>query len=211
MNNYLIVVDMQNDFVTGALGSAAAARIVPKVAEKIRAHREAGGAVVFTLDTHGADYLETAEGRKLPVEHCIKGTDGWFLYPEIAALAGRDPAAEDPAIAENFAIADTPAIAESPIIRTALADGISFIEKSTFGSVELARALADENEKTGIESVTLVGLCTDICVIANAMLLKAFLPETPIRVDAACCAGSTPEAHAAALAAMRSCQIEVAS
>jgi nicotinamidase-related amidase len=174
MNEVLIVVDMQNDFVTGALGSDAARHIVPAVADRIRRHvDEARGPVVFTLDTHGADYPDTYEGQNLPVPHCVKETDGWLLCPDIKPWA------------EHGRV----------------------FEKPTFGSVRLAETLAAEHATTPFGGVTLVGLCTDICVISNAMLLRAFLPEVPITVDAACCAGATPEGHEAALAAMRACQI----
>lgn len=163
----LIVVDMQNDFITGSLGTAEAERIVPAVAERIR---QFPGRVLFTQDTHEANYLETQEGRKLPVPHCIRGTDGWQIHPEIEALR-TEPA----------------------------------IEKPTFGSVQLAEMLRG----MPVEQITLVGLCTDICVLANAMLLRAFLPEVPILVDASCCAGVTPESHRRALEAMKTCQIEI--
>ena len=155
---------MQKDFVDGALGSKEAAAIVPAVVEKICGF---DGEVLFTYDTHGADYLRTREGRKLPVPHCIEGTEGWRLYGELEDL--------------RFKI------------------GGKAFTKTTFGSRELAAYLMLENEKKPIERVELVGLCTDICVIANALLLQAFLPETEIAVDAACCAGVTPERHARAI------------
>lgn len=175
---YLIVVDMQNEFVDGTLGTKEAEKIVPGVAEKIRYFDDK---ILYTKDTHENNYLETAEGKKLPVAHCIRGTKGWELVPEIQKLAEA---------AGN-------------------SEGANEIEKPTFGSVELGKLLARENEKEPIDSITLVGLCTDICVISNAMLIKAFLPETPIIVDASCCAGVTPESHRQALAAMKVCQIEV--
>ncbi|MGN0477996.1 MAG: cysteine hydrolase family protein [Hominenteromicrobium sp.] len=167
----LVVVDMQRDFIDGALGTEEARAIVPKVAEKIRSF---DGLVLATRDTHSTDYLETQEGRNLPVRHCIIGTPGWEIHPDIAAL-----------------------LTETPV------------DKPTFGSVELGMGLRDLNSSTGIESVTLVGLCTDICVISNALLIKSFLPEVPVIVDAACCAGVTPESHRNALAAMRVCQIQI--
>lgn len=172
MERILIVVDMQNDFIDGALGSAEAVKIVPKVEEKLRGF---SGRVIFTRDTHGEDYLTTQEGRNLPVPHCVKGTAGWAICDALAPFAAK---------------AET-------------------VDKPAFGSAALAEQLRAEHEKSGIESITLVGLCTDICVISNAMLLKAFLPEVPITVDAACCAGVTPESHHTALAAMKSCQIAV--
>ncbi len=168
----LIVVDMQNDFVSGSLGSAEAQKIVPGVARKIEEYRKAGAPVFFTLDTHEEDYLLTQEGKNLPVKHCLKGTDGWQLSPEVREAAGNAPVC---------------------------------FEKNTFGSEALTRKLVSEKP----EEIELVGLCTDICVISNALLIKAFLPETVIRVDASCCAGVTPESHENALKAMKMCQITV--
>lgn len=168
----LVVVDMQNDFIDGALGTPEAVAIVPKVAGKIRTW---DGLVYATQDTHQADYLTTQEGRNLPVEHCIEGTPGWEL---------------------------------APAIREAMAD-FTCLTKPTFGSRSLAETLAIVNQNQPIEEIELVGLCTDICVISNALLLKAFLPETPIAVDASCCAGVTPESHANALRAMQMCQIRI--
>lgn len=167
----LVVVDMQNDFIDGALGTKEAEAIVPAVAELIRGFE---GLVIATRDTHGENYLETAEGRKLPVPHCIKGSKGWELRPEIAELIETEP-----------------------------------MDKPSFGSPELAQTLKCINDKEGIESVTLCGLCTDICVISNAMLIKAFIPEVPISVVAGCSAGVTPESHLRALEAMKVCQIDV--
>ena len=172
MKNYLIVVDMQNDFVSGSLGSAEARAIVPAVREKIARH---DGPVIFTQDTHGADYLATQEGRNLPVAHCVKGTWGWEIVPELATLA------------------------HAPNARV--------IEKPTFGSAELTKLLRAEAMEIG--SVELVGLCTDICVVSNALLIKAALPEIPMSVDAGCCAGVTPQKHEAALETLRSCQVAV--
>ena len=169
MQNILIVVDMQNDFIDGALGTKEAAAIVPLVRDKI-AHFD--GKVLFTRDTHFDNYASTQEGRNLPVPHCIKGTDGWEIRPELDALRTTAP-----------------------------------IDKITFGSSELGRMLAEENRQNPIESITFVGLCTDICVISNAMIAKAFLTEVPIVVDARCCAGVTPESHRNALNAMKMCQI----
>ena len=174
----LVVVDMQKDFVDGALGTKEAQAIVPKVTEKIRSF---DGEVYYTRDTHEKNYLDTQEGKLLPVPHCILGTEGWELVPEIRELAG---------------------------------DHI--YNKPTFGSVELCyglkEAMLDEEvEADGnlIESITLVGLCTDICVISNALCLKSRLWEIPISVRADCCAGATPEGHKTALSAMKTCQIEV--
>ena len=171
MQEILIVVDMQNDFIDGSLGTAEAVRIVPRVAEKIRSFP---GTVLFTRDTHGPDYLSSQEGQRLPVVHCVKGTDGWQIRPELQALCQSVP-----------------------------------IDKPTFGSVVLGEKLLELDREEKIASVTLVGLCTDICVISNALLVKAFLPEVPITVDAACCAGVTPRSHLNALEAMKMCQITV--
>lgn len=179
--NYLIVVDMQNDFVTGALGTKEAEAIVPQVLRRLSETQHRGEEVLFTRDTHGEDYLDTQEGKKLPVPHCIRGTEGWELVPQLAEYAaGRTP-----------------------------------IDKPTFGSQYLGAVLKARDEdlkkqgKPGVEKVTLVGLCTDICVISNALLIKAFLPEAEVSVDAACCAGVTPESHKNALEAMKVCQIAV--
>ena len=165
--NYLIVVDMQNDFIDGSLGSAMAQAIVPKVVEKA-AHFD--GKVIFTRDTHGPNYLKTQEGRKLPVEHCIHGTPGWQICRELQPFA-RD-----------------------------------VVDKLSFGSIALPRLLAQNGTP---EEITLCGLCTDICVISNAMILKSAFPETPVYIEASCCAGVTPESHETALNAMRAVQIEV--
>lgn len=172
MKRLLVVVDMQKDFVDGSLGTKEAVAILPAVKQKIESYPE--GTVYATLDTHQTDYLETNEGKHLPVEHCIEGTEGWRIHPEIADS-----------------------------LRHAV-----FVTKPTFGSVKLMEMLKKENEKEPIE-IELIGLCTDICVISNALLLKAAMPEINISVDASCCAGVTPEKHAAALETMRSCQIQV--
>ncbi len=171
MQDVLIVVDMQNDFIDGTLGTPEAVAIVPKVAKKVQ---EFTGKILFTRDTHEADYLETREGKNLPVKHCIRDSRGWQICSELRDYCDKPP-----------------------------------IDKMTFGSVELGSYLLSENEKNEIGSITLIGLCTDICVISNALLLKAFLPETDIVVDAACCAGVTPENHRMALSAMKACQIRI--
>ncbi len=171
MNNYLIVVDMQNDFIDGALGTAEAVAILPAVKAKIENFE---GRIIFTRDTHFSDYLSTQEGANLPVEHCIKDSVGWQIRAELDALR-REPA----------------------------------IDKITFGSAELGEILKTENDKLPIDNITLIGLCTDICVISNAIIIKAFLPEVQIEVDAACCAGVTPESHSNALSAMKMCQIKI--
>lgn len=203
----LVVVDMQNDFIDGALGTPEAVEIVPAVVKKIK---EFDGLVVLTRDTHQENYMSTQEGKKLPVPHCIEGTDGWQINVEVMEAA--DQQAE--MISESYADDDdTVRITIDP----------SILNKPTFGCVELGEALARANQaepdaENGIdaddtadiiESIEVIGLCTDICVISNAMLLKAFLPEVPVIVDAACCAGVTPESHLRALGAMQSCQIEV--
>ena len=164
----LVVVDMQNDFIDGALGTPEAASIVPYVKEVIESF---DGKVLFTRDTHFADYMDTQEGKNLPVPHCIKDTDGWRIRRELDALR------------------KTPAI-----------------DKITFGSKDLVDILKGE---PSIESITFVGLCTDICVISNVMLTKAFFPEIPLIVDAKACAGVTPESHQNALAAMKMCQVRI--
>lgn len=174
MQKILVVIDMQNDFIDGALGTGEAQQIVGRVAKKIECHE--GGRIFATRDTHGKNYLETSEGRYLPVPHCIKGTKGWEIRPEIAEQLSRKEA--------------------------------EVIDKPTFGSEALAGRLYELAEKEELE-IQLVGLCTDICVVSNALLLKAKLPETVIRVDPSCCAGVTPESHDAALLTMKMCQIEV--
>jgi nicotinamidase/pyrazinamidase len=172
MNKILTVVDMQNDFISGTLGSDRAREITAAAAEKIRGFY---GKIFVTMDTHGHDYMTTHEGRHLPVEHCIKNTHGWELCPEILdVLRGKD---------------------------------FTVIEKPSFGSAELINAMKPYvGSDTKIE---LIGLCTDICVISNALLIRTFFPENDISVDSGCCAGVTPLSHEAALTAMRSCQINV--
>lgn len=173
-NDLLIVIDMQNDFIDGALGTAEATAIVDAVAARIRQH---SGSVFYTLDTHGDNYLETQEGHYLPVPHCIKGSDGWALNDTVAHA-----------------------------LQMQRATGF---EKPTFGSLRLMQAVEALNVEHRLTSITLVGVCTDICVISNAMLLKAALPNVPIYVDAGLCAGVSPESHERALAAMEACQIAV--
>lgn len=173
MKQFLIVVDMQNDFVDGALGTAEAVRIVPAVCESIRGFE---GEIFVTYDTHFEGYLDSAEGKKLPVPHCIKGTEGWALNSEVAkALEGKKYTA---------------------------------VEKLTFGSTELP-GLVEKSADGEDFSITLIGLCTDICVVSNALILKANFPEKSISVISSCCAGVTPESHKAALCTMEMCQIEV--
>lgn len=171
MQKILIVIDMQNDFIDGALGTAEAVAIVPGVEKKIA---EFDGPVLFTRDTHTEQYMETQEGRNLPVPHCIRGSEGWQIRPELEALRRTEA-----------------------------------IDKVTFGSSELGPKLVQMNAENPIESLTFVGLCTDICVISNVMIAKAFLPEVPIIVDSRCCAGVTPESHETALKAMAACQVQI--
>ncbi|MCR5792858.1 MAG: cysteine hydrolase [Lachnospiraceae bacterium] len=163
----LVVVDMQKDFIDGSLGTKEAVQIVPNVAKKLKEYRAKGDQIIFTRDTHQKNYLETQEGRNLPVEHCIEGTEGWQISNELE-------------------------VHEDDLV----------INKVTFGHVW------DRNLIKGDE-IELVGLCTDICVISNALGLKAVLPEVPILVDASCCAGVTPQSHANALEAMKMCQIKI--
>ena len=164
---YLIVVDMQNDFITGSLGSEMAQKIVDNVVSKVKNY---DGEVIFTRDTHDEDYLSTQEGKKLPVNHCIKNTEGWQICNELLPYVSH------------------------------------VIDKPTFGSLELIHGLG---AKGNIDEVELCGLCTDICVISNAMLVKAAFPEAKVTVDRFCCAGVTEESHENALAAMSAVQIEV--
>ena len=171
MKQILIVVDMQKDFIDGSLGTPEAVAILPKVAEKIR---NFDGEVIYTRDTHEIDYMNTLEGKNLPVPHCIRGTAGWEIASELTLLRSG-----------------------------------KIIDKPTFGSVELGAMLVADNAAEPIEKITLVGLCTDICVLSNALLVKANLPEVEVTVDASCCAGVTPESHNTALAAMKMCQIVI--
>ena len=167
----LLVIDMQNDFVSGSLGSKDAESIIPRVTEKIKSF---DGDIYFTRDTHYDNYLDTQEGKLLPIRHCIKGTHGHELADGVKELANGRPVND----------------------------------KTTFGSSSIAETFAQINDtEEFIESVTLIGLCTDICVISNALILKAFLPETEIHVDSSCCAGTSRESHLRALEAMRACQI----
>ncbi len=167
----LVVVDMQNDFIDQALGTAEAVAIVDNVAKKIK---NFDGKIIYTKDTHSDEYLNTQEGENLPVKHCVKGSEGWQFSNKL-------PVADDAVI----------------------------FEKPTFGSKELANYLEKLAGDETIDEIELVGLCTDICVISNAILIKAFLPEVKISVDASCCAGVTPESHNNALEAMKMCQINV--
>ena len=165
MKRALIVVDMQNDFIDGSLGTPEAQAIVPAVKAKLQSCRERGDEIIFTRDTHGEDYLSTPEGKKLPVVHCVQGTHGWELAPGLWQ------------------------------------QGETIIDKPTFGHTGWANM--------DFRQVELVGLCTDICVVSNALILKALFPAAEISVDASCCAGVTPESHQAALLTMKMCQIDL--
>ncbi len=168
----LIVVDMQNDFVDGVLGSKEAVSMIDTAVETITSF---DGKVFYTQDTHGEDYLDTEEGRHLPVVHCIKGSQGWKIHPKIE--------------------------------KALLLKDATGIEKSTFGSEKLMGII--EKEVPDVESITLIGICTDICVISNAMLAKAHFQNTPVTVISSACAGVTPESHENALEAMKMCHIEI--
>ncbi|MBR4424059.1 MAG: cysteine hydrolase [Mailhella sp.] len=168
MRDILIVIDMQNDFIDGSLGTPEAQAIIGSVAARVEAYRKAGRRVLFTRDTHESNYLETFEGRHLPVPHCIRGTEGWQIAPALRP-----------------------------------GDESCVVDKITFGCLEWQKLAGDAR------SFELCGVCTDICVISNALILRAMYPGCEITVDPACCAGVTPQLHEAALAVMRSCQIEV--
>ena len=176
MCKVLVVVDMQNDFISGSLGTREAQAIVSQVAAKVKAYEEKGYKVIYTRDTHTEDYLQTAEGKKLPVKHCIIGEWGWQLEKSLQE-----------GVSENALI----------------------IDKETFGSTFLAQYIKEMAEKEPELEVEIVGLCTDICVISNALMIKAFSPEIAISVDSSCCAGVTPESHENALKAMQMCQIDI--
>lgn len=167
LKRLLVVVDMQHDFVDGALGSPAAEAIVPAVKALIDDESADGGTIVYTQDTHDASYASTQEGRRLPVPHCVRGTRGWHIVPQLVRSGAR------------------------------------VFEKGTFADLALARYAAQ------FDRITICGVCTDICVVSNALLIKAFAPEAEVCVAAGACAGSSPEAHAAALVTMRSCQIDI--
>jgi nicotinamidase-related amidase len=169
MKKLLIVVDMQNDFITGALGSAQAKKILPDVKAKIEGYKQNGYKIIFTRDTHFENYLDTQEGKFMPVIHCIEGSVGHLITNELST------------------------------------EGCEIFDKPTFGSLALATRVAAES----FDEIELCGLCTDICVVSNAVILKARLPETRITVDAACCAGVTDESHKAALLTMKMCQVSV--
>ena len=172
---FLIVVDMQNDFIDGSLGPPEAQAIVPAVIQRVRDAKAAEDTIIVTLDTHGDDYLETREGRWLPVPHCIQGTEGWRVHPGLASLL----------------------------------EGCEQVQKTSFASVRLPEIILREAENADEVEIELIGLCTDICVVSNALVLKSAFPEADISVRRDCCAGVTPEKHEAALTTMASCQIDV--
>lgn len=169
MKKVLVVIDMQNDFIDGILGSPEAQKILPRVCERIEDAIKNNYDIIFTKDTHSADYLNTEEGKKLPIKHCIKGSYGWE-FPDALKIYAKN-----------------------------------VIEKGQFGTLKLVDYL--QNDKP--EIVEILGLCTDICVINNAMIIKAALPESKIFVNSACCAGTSPENHLTALSAMSACHIDI--
>lgn len=169
MNKYLIVIDVQNDFVDGALGTKEAVAIIPKVKEKIAEYKNSGNKIIFTRDTHNTDYLQTNEGKHLPVEHCIINTDGWQIFDSLDI------------------------------------NGAEIIDKPSFGYLDWKKHITDNDDL----SIELIGLCTDICVVSNALILKAIFPEANVTVDASCCAGVTPETHNSALETMKMCQVNI--
>lgn len=174
MHSYLIVIDMQKDFIDGPLGSPEAQAVVPKVLERIHSALTHGRTLLFTQDTHQTDYLDTSEGRHLPVPHCVEGTDGWRLHEAIAPYAH------------------------------------NAVKKPAFGAPALIDLLKKEAADGGVNlDIELCGVCTDICVVSNALLIRSHLPEAALRVRADCCAGVTPRRHEAALDVLRACQVEV--
>ena len=181
----LVIVDMQNDFIDGALGTPEARAIVPKIVEKIK-NMDRDTLILLTKDTHRPDYLETLEGRKLPIEHCIEGTRGCSINNDISHAVD---------YTHRGRRYSSPEIIKSRII------------KNTFGSDKLGELLVKLGDV--VEEVEFVGVCTDICVISNVLMTRQKLPNTPIKVDASCCAGSTVEKHYAALSVMESCQIDI--
>lgn len=184
----LVVVDVQKDFVDGALGSIAAQSIIPHMRERIKEYADGETLILFTKDTHEENYLETFEGVRLPVEHCVRGTPGWSLVKDISTLADGY---------SNFLIFSNEEVVRSRIL------------KETFGSIKLCEIL--KQYESEITDITFMGFCTDICVVSNVLMARAYLPNTRIIVDASCCAGTTLDKHLAALEVMKSCQIDVIS
>jgi len=250
MKKLLIVIDMQNDFITGVLGSAQAEQIVPNVKAKIEQYRQNGDTILFTRDTHGENYMETQEGRYLPVAHCIGGTygheissaldtDGCEIFDKptfgsldlarhiadtevLESMQPAEPANVEAAGSGNGKAVESvkPQGAESANVEIARSGSGKAVESVKPQGVESesaeaaepanAEAAASEFAATGYDEIELCGVCTDICVVSNALILKAQLPETKISVDASCCAGVTEESHRAALLTMKMCQVEVA-
>lgn len=192
----VIVVDMQKDFIDGALGTPEAQAIVPLVAETIHQFADPNTAIIFTKDTHTDNYMDTLEGKNLPVPHCIEGTAGYGIVDEVFEAWIQHAQGENRYMSGYDAY---PVYDENPIR----------IKKPTFGSVELQNILYDMNDRFEIEEITLMGVCTGICVLSNAILCKATLPEVPVNVVADCCACVTPESHKTALEAMKLCQINI--
>ena len=171
----LVCVDLQNDFIDGALGTEEARKIVPAVVKKIKNFK---GRIIFTRDTHNENYLDTQEGKKLPIPHCIKGTRGWEINKEIFDAVGNRK--------------------------------VDIVDKKQFGSERLPSYVWIRTwDGNKVDSIEFIGLCTDVCVISNALIMKMNYPEIPITVDSTCCAGTTPEAHEAALKVMKNCQINI--
>lgn len=183
MKKILVVVDMQNDFITGSLGSPLTQVVVPNVVKKCQEYKNNGDIIFFTRDTHFEDYLITLEGKKLPVEHCIKGTKGWNIIPELSEF-----------------------IDNEKVIIDKMTFGDTYIDEEIFSY--LIEYTDDFFFDTDFE-LEIVGVCTDICVVSNTLILRAYNPNTKITVDASCCAGTSVEAHQAALTVMKSCQIDV--
>lgn len=196
MKKVLVIVDMQNDFIDSALGTPEAQAIVPKVADYIRTHADKDTVLVFTKDTHEVNYMDTQEGKHLPVAHCIKDTHGWEIHPEILSALYETREQYHP-MSDCFNL---------------MTDHV--VNKPTFGSINLQNLVYilddDEMQNPGdVAEITLMGLCTDICILANSVLVKTTLPEIPVRVVADCCAGVTPKSHQRALEAMKMLQIEI--
>lgn len=181
----LIIVDMQNDFIDGALGTPEAQAIVPNVVNKMKEHKNTDTIILFTKDTHKENYLDTPEGKKLPVPHCIEGTPGWSIAKPIGSEFKAD----------GYMTYSSGKVINGRVL------------KPTFGSYDLLKIL--DNDEIELDEIELCGVCTDICVISNAIMIKNFFPDVKVTVDASCCAGVTPEKHAAALEVMKSCQIDV--
>ena len=173
----LIMIDMQKDFTTGVLGNDMTKEVVTAVCEEIKEYKKTGIPMIYTMDTHTEDYLNTQEGKNLPVVHCIKGTDGWEIPEKVKEVMKGMTAYK--------------------------------VEKNTFGAKDLPAKVQEVMNEYDISAIKLIGVCTDICVISNAMLLKAYFPEIPIKVKARCCAGVTPQSNMTAINAMKSCQIDV--